>query len=446
MKKLVTVFVMLLWGVGLVAQVSPDHQDLLKEANEAFENKEYAQAYPLFSQLVSLYPKDADLNFKFGTCCIFGSNDNQKAIKHLTFALNKGANAEAYYFLGLAYHLNYEFNEAIKAYEDFNRKADPKVKEGYDAIRQIEMCNSGKGLLAGMVDLVVLDKKETAEDDFYRYFQLDGIGGKLLALPDELRSKLDDKKGHRGVIHYPQGSTVIYFSSYGKKGDTGKDIYRASIMPDGTFAQVEQVIGGVNTPFDEDYPYMHPNGKTLYFASKGHNSMGGYDIFRCELDPATGMFGPAINLDFAINTPDDDILYVADSLNQSAYFASGRSSSYGQLHVYKVMVKGIPLHLIYLKGQFVNEYDSSSKNAHVTVRDELTGKPIAEFNSNEVTGDYIINFPKPGLYSFEVETDHSPVIHRGMVDIPVTDESVAYRQELRLIDDGGQEKLIIQNF
>jgi epidermal growth factor receptor substrate 15 len=446
MKQLVTVFVMFLWTLGAYSQYSTEHQALLKEANEAFENKEYVEAYPKFSQLVSLYPKDAELNYKFGTCCIYSSTDNEQAIRHLDFSIKKGAPVDAQYFLGVAYHLNYEFSKAIESYEAFNRKADSKQIALYNAARQIEMCKSGKGLLAGMVDLVVLDKKETSEADFFRYFNLEGIGGKLLTVPTELQTKLDVKKGHTGVIHFPVGSNVIYFSSYGKKGSTGKDIYRASVMPDGSFSQIETVLGDINTGYDEDYPYMHPDGKTIYFASTGHNSMGGYDIFRSQIDPATGSFGPAVNMDFAINTPGDDILYVADSLNQSAYFASGRSSSQGNLHVYKVMVKGIPLHLIFLKGEFFSQFDQQAKSARILVKDELTGKPVTELRTDDMNGEYIISFPKPGLYSFEVETDHSPIIHQGMVEIPIVDESTAFRQELHLVDVNGQEKLVIHNF
>ncbi|MFT5247559.1 MAG: hypothetical protein ACI943_002311, partial [Gammaproteobacteria bacterium] len=446
MNKLVTVFVMLSWALGTYSQVSTEHQALLEEANESFENKHYVEAYPQFSQLVSLYPKDSDLNFKFGTCCIYSSTDNEKAIKHLRFSIKKGAALQAQYYLGVAYHLNYEFSKAIEAYEAFERKADEKLAETFDAPRQVEMCKAGKGLLAGMVDLVVLDKKETSEVDFFRYFNLEGIGGKLLTVPAELRTKLDSKKEHTGVIHFPVGSSVIYFSSYGKKGAAGKDIYRASVMPDGSFSQVEPLKGDINTSYDEDYPYMHPDGKTMYFASKGHNSMGGYDIFRSELDPATGAFGPAINMDFAINTPGDDILYVADSLNQSAYFASGRSSSQGNLHVYKVMVKGIPLHLIFLKGEFFSQFDQQAKSAKILIKDELTGKPVTELRTDDMSGEYLISFPKPGLYSFEVETDRSPIVHKGMVEIPVVDESTAFRQELHLVNVNGQEKLVIHNF
>jgi Tol biopolymer transport system component len=77
----------------------------------------------------------------------------------------------------------------------------------------------------------------------------------------------------------------------------------------------------VNTEFDEDYPFLHPNGKTLYFSSKGHNSMGGYDVFKTTYDDAeTQTWSKANeNLEFPVNSPDDDILFVTDSLEKTAF-------------------------------------------------------------------------------------------------------------------------------
>jgi len=426
--------------------VSEEHEALVSEATEFFNDEEFVLAHPLYSQLVSLYPGNPEFNFKFGACAIYNGEDRNLAIKHLNFGAKKGNDARAYYYLDRAHHLNYDFKEAIKAYEKFEQKADPKVKSDFDAPRQIEMCEFGGGLLTSIKDLVVLDKKETNENDFFRYYNLDDIGGKILTVPEDLKTKIDKKKEHTGTIHFPGESTVIYFSSYGKDEKNGTDLYRANILPDGEFGGVEKLKGYVNTVYDEDYAYMHPDGRTLFFASKGHNSMGGYDVFKSVYDENNDSFGPPENLDFAINTPDDDIFYVVDSLKNTAWFASGRSSSLGNLHVYKVMVKGIPLQLTFLQGDFISEIDSEQKIAKIVVRDELTDRPISEVHTDPVTGDYLLSISKPGLYKFQVEAENSPIVHEGIVEIPVFDESVAVRQELRLVRENGMEKLIINNF
>ena len=79
-------------------------------------------------------------------------------------------------------------------------------------------------------------------------------------------------------------------------------------MSDGTYSKPIILSNNINTEYDENYPYLLPDGKTLYFCSKGHNSMGGYDIFRSNFDEKAQDWSKPVNLDFAINTPFDDIL------------------------------------------------------------------------------------------------------------------------------------------
>lgn len=426
------------------AQVGAEHSGLNTQAAELFAAGKYAEALPLYSQLVSLYPRDAELNYRFGTCALLGGEGKATAIKHLNFGARKGGPVEAWYYLGLAHHRNYDFQAAEEAYVTFQRKADDKVESQFPVSRQMDMCRNGKGLLSSITDVVVLDKTESAAKEFFRFYDMTGIGGKILATPEDLKTKTDRKEGHVGVIHFPKGSNVIYFSSYGSSTKTGKDIYRATIL-DGEFIDVKKVEGPVNTNFDEDFPFMHPDGETLYFASKGHNSMGGYDIFMCKLDKSTGTWLPPVNLDFAINTPDDDLFYVADSLNQRAFFASARSSAQSQLHVYEVLVQGIPVNLIFLQGTFLNELPEGSRKAKIEIVDELTGRPVAQTTTDPVTGEYLFSMPKSGLYQVRVEAESSLYRHEGQIELPIVDASVAFKQELKLIDESGQEKLIINN-
>lgn len=445
-----TTLVITLWAMLVAtafAQKAGTEQQLAKEANELFTSGEFLKAYPLYSQLVSLYPQNADYSFRFGACAIYSDPDKTKAIQFLNSATKRNvSDATAWYYLGRAYHLNYQFKEAVSAYETFLSKTDAKTAEKFETQREIQSCIYGSNLLSNIKDVVVINKTEADKENFFRYMNLEGIGGKILTVPEELQTKLDKKSTTKGVIHYPGNSTTIYFSSYGNDGSTGKDIYKAQILPDGKFSSPEKVRGGVNTKYDEDYCFMHSNGHTLYFASKGHNTMGGYDIFKSEMDPKSGTFGPAINLDFAINTPDDDIFYIADSLNQKAFFASGRTSDLNHLHVYNVLVQGIPLQVVYLKGEFISEIDAEQKNATIQVRDDMSGRIVMEESSNPNSGNYTVYVPKGGVYQYFVKTENSPIIHEAKVTVPSFDKPVALRQELRLVKEDGVEKLLVNNY
>ena len=435
----------MLWVQFATAQKGTEDQ-LIKEADAFFEQGAYLKAFPLYSQLVSLYPNHAEYTFKFGACAIYGDPDKTKAVRYLNAAINKSVNnPDVYFFLGKAYHLNYQFKDAITAYENYVRYAGDKALRRDQALRQIETCIYGANLLANIQDITVISKTETDKANFFRYFNLEAIGGKILTVPDALKSKEDLKSQNPGVIHYPGNGTTIYFSSYGKGTATGKDIYKAQVLADGTFSVPEKLKGGINTKYDEDFCFMHSDGRTLYFASKGHNSMGGYDIFKSVIDPATGEFGPAVNLDFAINTPDDDIFYIADSLNQRAYFASARSSDQDHLNVYNVLVESTPLQIIYLKGMFVSEIDPEQHKVGLKIIESNAQRSVCEGASNNV-GEYIVYVPKSGQYKFKVVTENSPTIHEISVDIPAFDKPVALRQEMRLINEGGRERIIVNNY
>ena len=448
MKRITLVIA--LWAVFVAsasAQKGGTEQQLAKEANELFTSGDFLKAYPLYSQLVSLYPQNANYSYRFGACAIYSDPDKAKAIQFLNSAAKRNVDdAMVYYYLGKAYHLNYQFKEAISAYENFLSKADPKITAKYNAQREIETCIYGSNLLANIKDIVVINKTETDKDNFFRYMNLEGIGGKILSVPAELQTKLDQKSTSPRVMYSSGNSSTIYFSSLGIDGSTGKDIYSAQTLPDGKFSVPVKVTGDVNTKYDEDFCFLHSDGKTLYFSSKGHNSMGGYDIFRSEMDPKTGEFGPAINMDFAINTPADDIFFIADSLNQKAYFASARRSDQNHLHVYNVLVQGIPLQIVYLKGEFISEIDAEQKQATVQVRDQMTGRIVIESTTSNTTGNYTVYVPKGGDYTYYVKTENSPVVHEAKVTVPSFDKPVAFRQEIRLLKENGKEKLVVNNY
>lgn len=441
--------VIALWAmfVGQIASAQKGSEDqLITDATAYFEQGAYLKAFPLYSQLVSLYPNHAEYAFKFGACAIYGDADKTKAVRYLNAAINKSVNdPEVYYFLGKAYHLNYQFKDAITAYESYVRYAGEKAPRKAETLRQIETCIYGANLLSNIKDITVISKTETDKSNFFRYFNLEDIGGKILTVPDALKSKEDLKSAVPGVIHYPGNGTTIYFSSYGKSTANGKDIYKAQVLPDGTFSEPEKLKGDVNTKYDEDFCYMHSDGRTLYFASKGHNSMGGYDIFKSVFDPTTSEFGAATNLDFAINTPDDDIFYIADSLNQRAYFASSRSSDLDHLNVYNVMVETTPLQVVYLKGMFVSEIDPEQHKVGIKILESTSARSVCDGGSNSA-GEYIVYVPKSGQYTFKVVTENSPTVHEVTVKIPSFDKPVALRQEMRLINEGGKERIIVNNY
>jgi len=331
-------------GAAISQAAYKSEKDLKKNADALFKKENFEAALPLFSQLLSLYPKNPDYSYKFGTCLLMADKrDIEKPISYLEAASkSEEVEKQVFYYLGLAYHYNYRFKDAINAYNQFLQQAPKSIHKKYDAARQIEMCYNGIALLSTVNDLYVLEKHHVGYKNFHRSYTVRDFGGRFLTLPPELKTKFDIKKEHNAIIFFSEKSEVLYFSSYGEKGETGKDIYRVIKDVDGTWEFPERLPGTINTEYDEDFPFIMADGLTMFFSSKGHNSMGGYDIFRTVLDTTTNTWSKPENLDFAINTPFDDILFITDEDMYNAYFASNRVSDIGMINVYKVYLEARP--------------------------------------------------------------------------------------------------------
>ncbi|MCB0795456.1 MAG: PD40 domain-containing protein, partial [Flavobacteriales bacterium] len=419
---------------------------LRSKADALFGQEKFAEAMPMYSQLVSLEPSDRQLNYHFGTCLLFSGDDHEKSIGFLKYSVeDPGIPALAWYYLGRAYHLNYRFADALNAYQRFRGTGDKKAIADHPVDALEKQARNGQLLLNNLKDVTVHNKVEVDANEFFRYYDLEGIGGRIVVTPEELLSSYDKKSGERFLVYLPEEPGPFFFSSYGKDGRTGRDIYRAERMPNGTFSAPIRLAGFINTDQDEDFPVLQPDGKTFYFASKGHSSMGGYDVFKSTFDKGMDVFGPPENLDFAVNTPDDDLFYLVDAAGEQACFASGRSSRQDMLHVYRISTRQVPLTLTVLKGTFASEFNADDRKAKITVEDGLTREVITTV-STDINGSYILSLPRSGRYRFLVEAGPSGRMHAGIVEVPASDVPRAYRQELTLVDQSGQERLIIKNY
>lgn len=427
----------------LWAQQTED--DIRKEANDLFEKERYVEATPLYLRLLSLNPKDYDYNFKYGTCLLFNSNQKSEGLRYLNFAVkNPGIDPRAYYFRGKALHLDYQFDQAKKSYQKYLNIVGHKADERYNVEREIEMCDNGKRLLTTFTDIIVADKKEIDQDKFFRiYTDVETIGGNIL-VAEMFQSKIDKKRGHIPVVHFPDEAKAVYYSSYGDDGDTGLDIYIRRRLPDGTWGIPEKLPGDVNTDEDEDFPYMHPSGRFLYFSSKGHNSMGGYDVFMSRYRESSNDFGPPENVDFAISSPDDDLFYVVDSLFQNAYFASARQSENGKLHVYRVKVARVPIQEVIIMGDFESTINPQSAQMFIKLKNFANGEQVAETETNQ-ENKYAIVFPQGGKYEYEITITTSQNEHKFVVEIPFLEDFRPLKQKIIHTMENGEEVVKVIN-
>ncbi|MBF9220744.1 OmpA family protein [Hymenobacter ruricola] len=165
-------------------------------------------------------------------------------------------------------------------------------------------------------------------------FVSDKSGGDWGA-PKPLDSNINSKSYEGDAYITPDGKT-IYFSTGRYSEDGTLDLYYSTRADGGDFGPAKSLGANINTKFDDDSPYLSKDGKTLYFSSRGHNTMGGYDIFKSEWDSVGRKWGAAQNMGYPVNTPDDDSYYRLSPDGSYAYLSSYRIGGYGEKDIYTI--------------------------------------------------------------------------------------------------------------
>ncbi|MDB4835570.1 hypothetical protein OAH12_03170, partial [Cyclobacteriaceae bacterium] len=153
--------------------------------------------------------------------------------------------------------------------------------------------------------------------------------------------KVIDTDAHESSACYSPDQRVLFYVSDKKKDSQGgKDIFYTTWNDDVKGWSEPQNIGDViNTEYDEEAVFMHSDGRTLYFSSKGHNSMGGFDVFKSILQSDSTWSKP-VNLGYPVNGPEDDVFLVMAANGRHAYYATHHNDSYGDKDIYKIIFLG----------------------------------------------------------------------------------------------------------
>ena len=223
------------------------------------------------------------------------------------------------------------------------------------------------------------------------------LEGKDWQMPERLYGDVNTNYWEGSASLSANGKT-LYFSSERPGGFGGRDLYCAKLMPDNTWGNVKNLGPNVNTEWDDDAPYIHANGKLLVFSSKGHNSMGGYDIFYSDLKDT--VWGQAENIGYPISEPDDDVFYILSTNTKQGYYSSGKPGGYGEQDIY-VAEPGLPgrsgASLKLVTGEVT--LDEKPVRAEVIVSYTDSNAVFGTFHSNSYTGVYMVNLQQEKRYT-----------------------------------------------
>ncbi len=482
-------------------------------------------------------PKNAKLNYMLGFIWFTTEPTNTETLRHLetAFELDPNTEPDLAYWLAWTYHLNMEWDKAIKMYTHYQQTLQAKAKSNATALEDIKKkiteCENGK-LFSAKPERVFVDnlgseinspypeyapsittdeatifftarrpnsvggKKDQTDNGYYEdLYYSEKINGKWS--PSRPLSKNVNTEIHDATAGLsPDGSKLYVYRNAGADGGdlyetvlfgadweppvhmnknintkyrettvslsfdgrrlyfvrdkTGYgecDIYSSDIDINGEWGPSKNIGPEINTKYSEEGVFMHPDGVTMYFSSKGFNTMGGYDIFTSTF--SNGKWQTPVNMGYPINGPDDDVFFVVSGSGNRAYFASSKPGGLGDRDIYKITFLGPekqpllnsqdqllaklpnPLSnlrtesaldvksakLTILKGIIIDEKTEKPLAATIELIDNQKNILLATFKSNSSTGKYLVTLPSGKNYGIAVKAD-GYLFHSENFDLP----------------------------
>lgn len=268
-------------------------------------------------------------------------------------------------------------------------------------------------------------------------------------------------KYHESCVSLSFDGKRLFFVSDKPSGYGDRDIYYSDMDLKGEWGPARNLGPEINTRYSEDAVFMHPDGVTLYFSSKGHNTMGGYDIFKTSF--VNGKWQTPENLGYPINGPDDDVFFVVSGSGNRAYFASNKQGGYGDKDIYKitflgpekppmlntqdqliaaiadpvtnlktenaVVIKSARLTL--LKGYVRDAKSNNPLEASIDLVDNDKNTVVATFKSNSTTGKYLVTLPSGKNYGISVKRD-GYLFHSENFNLPENADFQEFEQDIAL--------------
>jgi len=237
-------------------------------------------------------------------------------------------------------------------------------------------------------------------------YQISKAAGDTWSKPSLLTPTLNTPKYLESTASITPDGKTIYFASDRLGGQGGLDIYRTSLQANGSWSNPVNLGPEVNSKANEDAPFIHPDQKTLFFTSDGHNSMGGRDIFVTRM-VGTKWTSPE-NMGYPVNTTVNDNYFTLIADGTRAYFSSDRKGGMGGQDIYYIDLPAesanIPLTMI--KGKILNAETGKPMPTKIYLIDNETDKKLDfVYDPDPETGNYLVILPPSKNYDMVIESE-----------------------------------------
>ena len=515
------------------------------KAELLFETKEgYAAALPIFLDLYKRDTSNANIAFKIGVIYLSGRIDRAQSIPYFKKAIlslsdnydggsyqERNAPRITYKFLGDAYHLNYQFTEALASYEIYilflskNTAVNKALID--DVNRKMEMCKTAKILVANPINIEINNLGAAINSSFHDYSPIVTVDQKTVFFTSRRKgstgkeiseegnfnediyesnkteqgwnnaynigSPINTERNESAVGISPDGETMLLYNDESGNGDIytttlhgdvwsaplklnnfintdhwepsafisadgtklyfvsnkpggygGRDLYISKRKHGGDWEKAVNMGPTVNTPYEEDAPFIHPDGVTLFFSSNGHSTMGGFDIFMTNIGGDGKWMNPE-NVGYPINSTDDDVFYVVSADGRTSYFSSFRKGGLGEKDNYMATfldVKQKPLTVV--QGIVSCMLEKPNQDITVVVTDNLTEEVVGVYRPNSKTGKFLFILTPGKNYNVTYQSS-GHLFYSENMDIPQEAGYLELKKEISLCPIEVGAKITLNN-
>jgi|NGEPerStandDraft_6_1074524.scaffolds.fasta_scaffold23049_1 hypothetical protein len=332
---------------------------------------------------------------------------------------------------------NNDFNPVVSDKEDilvFSRS-----QAFYDAVMYSTKVNGAWTEPKNMNELLKVDRDlfptSISKDgkDLYLYSSADydgiiftsrfenGTWSPLVKLNDNINTKYWES--HATISH---DNKKLYFTSNRKGTYGGLDIYVSNRDSTGDWGPAVNLGPVINTPYNEETPFLSDDDKTLFFSSRGHFNMGGYDIFYSTLLD-NGEWSVPLNVGYPLNTTDDDIFFKPLNQGYEGYMAKELPGGYGKQDIYRIEIfSNDHPRKFFVRGmvKVADLISSMTDSVKVSAMNIKNPNQTIIVYSNPKTGEYEFQLPQ-GDYEITYEGDGGEKVVRK-IDLPLTNPSDSF--------------------
>lgn len=302
----------------------------IDDAKTLYNSGQYEQAIEELNKIIKKTPRDGTANYYLGAS-MYELGRTAEAMSSLKVAAGRNV-ADASRLLALCALQNYQADEAASYLDDWEaamKKARKPMPDYFETLSS-QVLNM-RNMLERVEKIEIIDSISVDSATFFQVYRLSECAGRILP-PDAVRRLgAGTAGGELSLAYAPESNTEIIWSEADSTGVF--QLYGASILDDGTIEAPAILGNNLGEGGDAKFPFIMPDGMTLYFANNGENSIGGYDIFMTRRTEDGTYFQPQ-NIGMPYNSTANDYLLAIDEVSGLGWWASDRNAEPGKVNVY----------------------------------------------------------------------------------------------------------------